>query len=543
MGYEKVIESIGGEQPRGMYRCPTHEDRTASLSIKEGDDGRALLYCHAGCDTKDVVSALGLDWSDIMSAGPDVAIGDMYTYTDKHGAPTIRVIRKVPKGFWQQHWTGTEWVIGVPIEFPRYLYKLPLVLKEAKDGGTVYIVEGEKDAESLLALGHVATTNLGGAAKWQSSYSDSLRGAVVKIIGDRDEAGIKNVERITANLTQKGIPYTVYHPAEGKDITDHLLAGLTLEELVSSVPDVSIFQPFDWETYEHVDTEWLLKPWIPKGVRVMAFGAAGSLKSLWAMWLGARLSNEGHKVAYFSLEMPPSELATRVKASNVTAKNFHVFKDFNMSSTHHVMTAIAALKGYSLVVIDSWSAAHSGATNDEVARLDNEFFLPLIEQTGATFLVIDNTGHDAITDAGKIRADHARGASAKGDKMDVTLWFHRPYEDNNYLTRIECKKMRLDESMPPPVTVETGQGAIEFYLNSDGLRGEAMWPYQSWGSSLESEEAPLSADSGATEGTSIDPTAGPQPASPMTTKEKLAFARLKGTFGFTSAEVEDGHVL
>jgi len=42
-----------------MWRCPAHDDKTPSLSVSEGHDGRALLHCHAGCATSDIVAALG----------------------------------------------------------------------------------------------------------------------------------------------------------------------------------------------------------------------------------------------------------------------------------------------------------------------------------------------------------------------------------------------------------------------------------------------------------------------------------------------------
>jgi len=48
--------------------CPAHEDRTPSLSIAAGDDGRVLLRCWAGCETRDIVAALGLTWSDLFPA-------------------------------------------------------------------------------------------------------------------------------------------------------------------------------------------------------------------------------------------------------------------------------------------------------------------------------------------------------------------------------------------------------------------------------------------------------------------------------------------
>jgi hypothetical protein len=51
---------------RWKARCPAHDDRTPSLSIATGKDGRVLLRCWAGCDTLAVLRALGLDWSDLF---------------------------------------------------------------------------------------------------------------------------------------------------------------------------------------------------------------------------------------------------------------------------------------------------------------------------------------------------------------------------------------------------------------------------------------------------------------------------------------------
>jgi hypothetical protein len=47
-------------------RCPVHDDRTPSLSIREGADGRVLLHCFAGCETGAVLEALGLQFSDLF---------------------------------------------------------------------------------------------------------------------------------------------------------------------------------------------------------------------------------------------------------------------------------------------------------------------------------------------------------------------------------------------------------------------------------------------------------------------------------------------
>ena len=49
-----------------LARCPAHEDRTPSLSIHQGSDGRILLHCWAGCQTQAVLGALGLSWADLF---------------------------------------------------------------------------------------------------------------------------------------------------------------------------------------------------------------------------------------------------------------------------------------------------------------------------------------------------------------------------------------------------------------------------------------------------------------------------------------------
>lgn len=53
--------------------CPAHDDHTASLSIAEGHDGRILLHCWAGCETADVLRALGLRWVDLFALRPQMS--------------------------------------------------------------------------------------------------------------------------------------------------------------------------------------------------------------------------------------------------------------------------------------------------------------------------------------------------------------------------------------------------------------------------------------------------------------------------------------
>mgnify|MGYP001399900296 CR=1 FL=1 len=51
---------------RWIARCPAHDDKRPSLSVRETDDGRLLLHCWAGCDVGAIVGALGFDLADLF---------------------------------------------------------------------------------------------------------------------------------------------------------------------------------------------------------------------------------------------------------------------------------------------------------------------------------------------------------------------------------------------------------------------------------------------------------------------------------------------
>lgn len=70
MSVNKILNKLQKVKSNGngsyMACCPAHEDRSPSLSVKDNGDGRIMLRCFAGCETIDVLNAIGLDWDDVM---------------------------------------------------------------------------------------------------------------------------------------------------------------------------------------------------------------------------------------------------------------------------------------------------------------------------------------------------------------------------------------------------------------------------------------------------------------------------------------------
>ena len=125
----------------------------------------------------------------------------IYSYTDAQGHELFQVCRfetmyqgKRAKTFRQRRYApedpnakGSGYVWSVPESIrDTTLYKMPQLQEAIRAGKTVYLVEGEKDVETLLRLGYAATCNPGGAGKWRDGYTARLIGADVVILPDND---------------------------------------------------------------------------------------------------------------------------------------------------------------------------------------------------------------------------------------------------------------------------------------------------------------------------------------------------------------------
>jgi hypothetical protein len=249
-----------GRGDQALALCPFHEDTAPSLSInlKSG-----VFYCHGcgvkgdvfnfyqkrhGCDFKGALAGLaqfaGVE-EPPQSRGKIVAT---YDYLDSNGKLVFQVCRIEPgkngkkKDFSQRRPDGKGGFIWKMTGVKLILYRLPEVLK-AK---TVFVMEGEKDADNLAALGLAATTNAGGAGKWRKDYNPHFQGKDVVILPDNDDPGRAHAQDVARNLhgVAAGVKVVELPGLPGKDdVSDWFEAGGTVEQLKTLVEMAPEWQP------------------------------------------------------------------------------------------------------------------------------------------------------------------------------------------------------------------------------------------------------------------------------------------------------------
>lgn len=119
----------------------------------------------------------------------------------------------------------------------RIPYRLPELLSGIAAGRPVWVVEGEKSADALVALGEVATTNPGGSAQWNALPEPTrwFAGATdIRIVADRDAAGESWARDVAKSLAPLGASIRLFRSRTvnpGDDVADHLNAGFALADL------------------------------------------------------------------------------------------------------------------------------------------------------------------------------------------------------------------------------------------------------------------------------------------------------------------------
>ncbi len=185
----------------------------------------------------------------------DLVVTTPYDYTDENGTLLFQAVREQyekGKKFYQRRPDGKGGWINSTKGMKTTIYRLPEVIEAVKNNKTIFIVEGEKDVETLRELQLTATTNPMGAGKWRSSYNKYLKNADVAILPDNDLIGKKHAENIAEGLT--GIARSVKlvelpDLEEHEDVTDWLQKrGGTKEKLLKLVEETKVYS----ETFRRI---------------------------------------------------------------------------------------------------------------------------------------------------------------------------------------------------------------------------------------------------------------------------------------------------
>lgn len=276
MSVDEILNGLRGVRKNGngwTALCPAHEDHDPSLSISERD-GKLLLYCHAGCSFEQIAQATGLNMNrngegtcpaiseprrettaksepkKLVSRNPECE----YDYTDEQGILLFKIVRttlsyddgSTSKQFLAKRPSptadnGSSWIHNID-----GVRLVPYRLHEFLRAPLVYIVEGEKDVDTLRTIGLTATCNPFGAGKWRKEFSPFLAGKTAVILPDNDEPGRKHAGTVAASLhglAKEVIIIDLPEVPDKGDVTDFIRQGGTADDLIGLLERADSWQP------------------------------------------------------------------------------------------------------------------------------------------------------------------------------------------------------------------------------------------------------------------------------------------------------------
>jgi putative DNA primase/helicase len=418
---QSLARALGGDVSGGQVLAPgpghSPADRSLSVKLDAGAPGGFVVNSFADDDPiacKDYVrSKAGITSFEPNGNGkrkPTFDIGKMlaaqsaggkpkgnivatYNYTDTKDALLYQVVRFDPKDFRQRRPNGNGGWIWNLDDTPRVLYRLPELLQYPD--ATVFVAEGEKDADRVALLGHCATTVAGG--KWTDECVKALAGRDCFILEDNDEAGRKKAQEAATALhgTAKSVRVIRLPDLPDKgDVSDWLDADQrNAEKLVdicfgappwsptkaaaaatNSKTDAEIVLTFDrMADIEPKAVDWLWPGRIARGKLTLIAGDPGIGKSQITVDIASRISTserwpdagnakQGNVLLLSAEDSAHDTLRPRMEAAGAELARIHVLKAVTTggkSTTFSLQTDLDALGrkitelgGADLVIID-----------------------------------------------------------------------------------------------------------------------------------------------------------------------------------------------
>ena len=361
----------------------------------------------------------------------------------------------------QFHFANNQWVTGLGNIKP-VLYKLPYLIlnKNSSEPFSVYIVEGEKDADTLEKKGEIATTNPMGAGKWKDSYSPFLKGCDVVILPDNDEAGCNHAEQVAESIYLYAKSVKVVHlplfwkecPQKG-DITDFFESGGTLEQLEAAVQSCplwkgKVIRVLDMLKSPSEQEEKLLDPFLNRSGLTVLYGSSDIGKSLLLRQLsldivmgreefcGFKLHPKHKSVLYISTEDDEhiTEQTIRKQAKIYgdgleALSNFHVVFEMDGFKIEDFLQ----IRPVDLIVVDCLiDAMTTGKANDanDVRRF-YEGFKKIIRENDVAVIMLHHSGKRA--EYGEPSKHNAVGSQAVVSTARAAFEFRKESDDDDSL--------------------------------------------------------------------------------------------------------------
>ncbi len=407
MTIEEFLETCEGVHTAGAgYKviCPAHEDQEASLGVTEGDDGRILLQCYAGCSTEAVLDAKEMTWGDLFphSVGRHQEPEFVYQYTDEASQVIFEAVRFPGKRFRQRHYSPDHpdakedgWVWNLE-GIRRVPFRLPELLAAVGSDRDIFIVEGEKDALRITEeTGHFATCNPMGAGKWRDEFSPYFAGARVVIIQDRDEPGRRHAQRVKESLLEAGAAKVkILQAKRGKDVSDHFDNGFKVSDLIvpRTLPARGVVTGaamaeagIEYLSLREVDLPgYALLPGVEGSIvkpgRLYAGGGyTGDGKTVLALQGARAVAMSGVRTGYFSMEMSDTDLRNRLAAHrgiplSLLEKPWELKQNPGMLALYHA--AMEEMKDWPLDIIYDTTLKPERVIED---TLDREYEFVVID--------------------------------------------------------------------------------------------------------------------------------------------------------------------
>jgi hypothetical protein len=266
---QQLAKALNGEIKGNEVLCPgpghSAKDRSLSVALSGAREG-FIVYSFAGDDpikcrdyirdklglpkpqrngnglssTDDLAKLINDAVASQKKTEPKGKLVAQYDYKDRDGTLLYQVQRYEPKTFRQRRPNGKNWIWNLDgIKPIPYRWQELLQFPEA----TVFVTEGEKDADAVAALDLCATT--AAAGKWTGDTIQALAGRHVLILEDNDDAGRKKaiaaailLHPVAANVKVIRLPGLKEHG----DVSDWLDSGGTKDKLIEICADAPDFE-------------------------------------------------------------------------------------------------------------------------------------------------------------------------------------------------------------------------------------------------------------------------------------------------------------